>query len=230
MDVKNKIVLITGASSGIGKSIAELSLKKGARVVVFGLNKPSLDVEFYKTDVSKENEIKKSLSRLKKIDVLINNAGVAKTAKVQETSNEILDEMLTINFKGLFWMSKHSIPKFNDGGCIINISSLAGIKSFEGYGVYCATKSAVISLTKTLALELANRKIRVNSIAPGVIDTKIWKKIYGKEGRKKFKEYSKYPLLKRAGKPEEIAKTALFICENDYINGETIVVDGGEQV
>jgi len=230
MELKNKIVLLTGASTGIGKSIAKSLLDKGAKVIVFGLHKPEFCSEFYKVDVSEENEIISALSKIKKIDVLINNAGVAKIATIIETSNEILDEMVNINFKGLFWMSKHSIPKLNENGCIINISSLAGLKSFEKYGVYCATKSAVISLTKTLALELANRKIRANSIAPGIIETEIWGKMYGVEGKKNLKEFEEFVLLKRSGKPEEIAKTAIFLCENDFVNGETIVVDGGENI
>ena len=230
MNLKNKIILLTGASTGIGKSIAKSFLDKGAKVIVFGLHKPEFCSEFHKVNVSKEDEIISALSKVKKIDVLVNNAGVAKIATITETSNESLDEMFNINFKGLFWMSKHSISKINDNGCIINISSLAGLKSFEGLGIYCATKSAVISLTKTLALELANRKIRANCIAPGAINTGIWEKIYHLEGRKKLKEDEDFVLLKRSGRPEEIAKTAIFLCENDYINGETILVDGGANV
>lgn len=230
MELKGKTVLLTGASTGIGKSIAKSLLGKEANVIVFGLHKPEFCSEFHKVDVSNEDDIISALSRIEKIDVLINNAGVAKIATITETSNEILDEMFNVNFKGLFWMSKHSIPKLNENACIINISSLAGLKSFEGYGIYCATKSAVISLTKTLALELASRKIRANCIAPGIIDTDIWDKMYGGEGEKNLKENEKYVLLKHSGKPEDIAKTAIFLCENDFIDGETILVDGGEKV
>ncbi len=230
MDLKKKNVLITGASTGIGKSIAELFLDKEAKIIVFGLNKPELNVDFYKVDITKENEIKSALSKIKKIDVLINNAGIAKIAKIEETSSQIFDDIINVNFKGLFLMSKYSIPKISDNGCIINISSIAGLKSYEGYGVYCATKSAVISLTKTLALELSKNKIRANCIAPGIIDTEIWEKMYGKNGRKELKSEEKFVLLKRYGKPEEIAKTAVFICENDFLNGQTIAVDGGETI
>jgi NAD(P)-dependent dehydrogenase (short-subunit alcohol dehydrogenase family) len=230
MELRNKIVLVTGASTGIGKSIAKSLLDREAKVIVFGLHKPEFCSEFYKVDVRKEYEIISALHKIKKVDVLINNAGVAKTATIKETSNEILDEMFNINFKGVFWMSKHSIPKLNEHGCIINVSSLAGLKSFEEYGIYCATKSAVISLTKTLALELAKRKIRANCIAPGIINTEIWGKMYGTEGNKELKENEKLVLLKRSGKPEEIAQAAIFLCENDFVNGATIVVDGGEHI
>ena len=230
MKLKNKVILITGGSTGIGESIAQSFIEQGSKVIVFGLNKPDYKADFYKVDVAKEKEIISSLSKIKEIDILVNNAGVAKLSRIEDTSNEMFDEMFNINFKGLFWMCKYSIPKINNNGCIINISSLAGLKSFEEFGIYCATKSAVISLTKTLALELADKKIRSNCIAPGIIDTIIWDKMYGRFGRKELLENGKYTLLKRAGQPKEIAKTAIFISENDFINGETIVIDGGENV
>ena len=228
MEIKNKTVLITGASSGIGKSIAKYFLEKNVKVIVFGINKPDLNVDFYKVDIKKEAEIKSALSKIGKIDVLINNSGIVKISKIIDTSNEYFDDIFNTNFRGLFLMSKYSIPKINEMGCIINISSIAGLKSYEGYGIYCATKSAIISLTKTLAIELAKKKIRVNCIAPGIIKTPIWEKMYGNLGDKKLKEEEKTVLLKRAGKPEEIAQTAIFLCENEFINGEVIVVDGGE--
>ena len=228
MEIKNKTVLVTGASSGIGNSIAKSFLEKGAKVIVFGINKPDLNVDFYKVDIKKEIEIKSALSKIKKIDILVNNSGVVKVSKIIDTSNDYFDDIFNTNFRGLFWMSKYSIPKINEMGCIINISSIAGLKSYEGYGIYCATKSAIISLTKTLAIELAEKKIRVNCIAPGIIKTPIWEKMYGNQGDKKLKEEEKTVLLKRAGKPEEIAQTSIFLCENEFINGEVIVVDGGE--
>lgn len=230
MDLKGKVVLLSGASTGIGKAIAKSFLNNDSKVIVFGLHKPEFCSEFYKVDITKEKEIISAISKIKKIDILINNAGIAKISEITKTSNDILDEQINVNLKGLFWLTKYSIPKINKNGCIINISSLAGLKSFEGYGIYCATKAAVISLTKTFALEFASKKIRSNCIAPGIIDTEIWEKMYSKKGKNTLKENEKYVLLKRAGKPEEIAKTAIFLCENDYINGETILVDGGENV
>jgi len=230
MELNSKTALITGGSSGIGKAIAELFIEKGMKVIILGLNKPDYPSEFHKVDLKNEKEILSALSKINKIDILVNNAGIAKVTKLQDTSSKDFDEMFNVNFRGMFLVSKYCLPKLNKNSCIINISSLAGIKSFSEYSVYCATKSAVISLTKTLALELADKKIRANCIAPGIIDTGIWGKMYGKNGRKELKENEKFVLLKRSGKPEEIAQTAVFICENDYINGETILVDGGESI
>ena len=230
MELRGKVVLVTGASTGIGRAIARFFISEGARVIVFGLNRPDYNVEFHRVDVRKEGEIKKAMLKVGEIDVLVNNAGVAKLATVEKTSNELLNEVLDVNFKGVFWMCKHGIPKINQGGCIVNISSIAGLKSFESYSVYCASKAAVISLTKTLALELAKKKIRANCIAPGIIDTEIWGKMFGKEAKKELKEISEFVPLKRVGKPEEIAQAVSFLCRNEFANGSVVIVDGGETV
>jgi 3-oxoacyl-[acyl-carrier protein] reductase len=142
----------------------------------------------------------------------------------------MLDAMIDVNFKGAYWMAKYSSKKLNRGGCIINISSICGLHGFSDMGVYSATKAAIINLTQTLALELASRKIRSNAIAPGVIETDIWKKRFGAEGRKIMKQIEATIPLKRGGKPKEIAHVAVFLCENEFINGETIVVDGGQTI
>lgn len=230
MDIKNKNVLITGASTGIGKAIAQKCISLGAKVIVFGINKPDFPVEFHKVDVSNESEIENGFKKIKQIDILINNAGVVQVAEIKNASAEMLNHILDINFKGVFFMSKYSIPKLSIGGCILNISSIAGIKSYAEYGIYCASKAAVISLTKTLALELAENKIRVNTIAPGIIDTVIWKKMYGKNARKELSKETKTVPLKRFGTVEEIVHAAVFVCENDFINGEVLVIDGGETI
>ncbi len=230
MDLKNKIVLITGASSGIGKAISQSLIKKGAKIIVFGINKPEFNCEFHKVNVSNENEISIAMKKIEQIDILINNAGVVHVAKLKDTSTKMLNDILDINFKGLFFMCKYAIPKLSKNACILNISSIAGIKNYEEYGIYCASKAAVISLTKTLALELSDKKIRVNAIAPGIIDTIIWKKMYGKDAKKELAAEAKTVPLKRPGTPEEIAHAAVFACENDYLNGEVIVVDGGETI
>ena len=124
-------------------------------------------------------------------------------------------------------MAKYSIPKLNKKGCIINLSSVRGLKGCAGIGIYSATKAAVINLTETLAQELAECKIRVNCIAPGFVNTAIWKKEYGARADKVRKEMEKLTLLKRSATAEEIAHTAVFLCENEFIDGSTIVIDGG---
>lgn len=230
MDLKNKIVLLTGASTGIGKAVARALLERRAKVIVFGLHKPEFCSLFYRVDVSKEPQIISALSGIKKIDILINNAGIVKDARIEKTSNQMLDAMIDVNFKGTFWMTKHSIPKLNRNGCIINMGSLCGLRGFAGIGVYAATKAAVISLAETLAQELADRGIRVNSIAPGVVDTEIWKKRFGAEGIKVRKEIERHTLLKRCSSPEEIAHAVIFLCENNFIDGETILLDGGQNL
>lgn len=230
MNIREKVVVITGGSTGIGEAIAKSFKNEGARVIVFGLNKPKYEVEFYRVDVSKEDEIKRALEKINKIDILVNNAGIAKILSVKETTTEILDKIMNLNFKGTFWMSRYSLPKLSKGSCIINISSIAGIKSFQYYGAYCASKSAIISLTKTLALELSLRNIRVNAIAPGLIETPIFSKMISSkfERKKQLKEWIEEIPLRRIGRPEEIAHACIFLAENDFVNGIVLPVDGGE--
>ncbi|MBM3708721.1 MAG: SDR family oxidoreductase [Actinobacteria bacterium] len=227
MNLKNKKLLLTGASTGIGKAIAYSFLKKGAKVIVFGLHKPRYCSSFFKVDLRQRAQIISAISKIGKIDILINNAGVVFPAKIVETKDEIMEEMLDINFKSVFWMSKYAVPKINKSGCIINISSIRGLRGCRGVGVYSATKAAVINFTETLAQELADRKIRVNCIAPGFVKTAIWKKEYGVKADKVRKELEKYTLLKRSAAPEEIAHAAVFLCENEFMEASTLVIDGG---
>ena len=230
MELKNKIVLLTGASTGIGKAIAGEFLKRKAKVIVFGRNKPEFCTAFHEVDVSDESQIIPALSKIKKIDILVNNAGISRDSTIEKISSQTMDEMIEVNFKGAFWMARHSIKKINRNGCIINISSICGLKGYAEMGIYSATKAAVISLTQTLALELAERKIRVNAIAPGVIETGIWRERFGREGKRVLKEIERSVPLKRGGKPEEIAHVAVFLCENDFMDGATIVADGGQTI
>ncbi len=228
MKLKNKTVLITGGSTGIGKATAEAFIEKEAKIIIFGLYKPDYSCEFHKVDVSKEEEIKSALSKIKSIDILINNAGIAIEKPFEETTADILNKTIDVNLKGVFWVCRYSLPKLREGSCIININSIAGIRGFPGISIYNATKAGVIILTETLANELGKNKIRVNCIAPGTIETEIWEKMYGKNSRQILEELKESKLLKRNGRPEEIAHAAIFLSENEFVNGETIVIDGGE--
>ncbi len=228
MNLKNKIALITGGSTGIGKAIAKAFLDKGAKVIIFGLNRPDYKCEFHKVDVRKEEEIKSALSKIKEIDVLVNNAGIFVGGNIEKVKTEDVDKIFDVNFNGVFWCSKYAIPKMNKGGGIINISSIRGLRPRVGGGLYAATKAAIISLTKTLAFELADKDIRVSCIAPGVIRTPIWGE--GEEAERDIKmATSEYP-FKRAGKPEEIAHAAVFLAENEFVTGIVLPVDGGATI
>jgi 3-oxoacyl-[acyl-carrier protein] reductase len=180
--------------------------------------------------VANENQIVSALSKIKKIDILVNNAGISKDSEVEKTSSEMLEAMISVNFKSVFWMAKHSVKKMNKNSCIINLGSICGLKGYAGLGIYSATKAAIISLTQTLALEFAERKIRVNAIAPGVIETDIWRKRFGTESRKILKQIEATIPLRRGGTTEEIAHAAIFLCENDFIDGATIVLDGAQTI
>ena len=229
MKLKNKTVLITGGSTGIGKAIAEEFIKKEANIIVLGINKPEYKCDFHKVNIGKEEQIKSALQNINSIDILINNAGIFLGDTIENTSSSDLNIIIDINIKGLFWVCKYSIPKIQKGGCIINIGSISGVKPRPGTSVYSFTKAAVINLTKALALELAEKDIRVNCINPGAVDTPIWEKSANskEEALKDLKEAAaKYP-LRRPGKPEEIAHTAIFLAENDFITGALIAVDGG---
>ncbi len=161
------------------------------------------------------------------IDILINNAGIGKVFPLSEATEEMVDSIMNVNFKGQLRMCKHTLPKMPAGGCIINITSIAAMKSFPGLGIYCASKAAIVSMTKTLALEVADRNIRVNAIAPGAIETPIRAKIYGEDAAKHMTQNpDTFGPLKRAGKSEDIAHTALFLAENENTTGSIVIVDG----
>ena len=243
MRFKDKVVLITGASRGIGKAIALLFAKEGAKVivnyhsaekeaneVVKEISKIGSEAIAVKCDVSKEEEVKKMVSegikRFGKIDILVNNAGIVFDVPLFEKSVDQWNRTLGVNLTGVFLCTKYTAPhmKKQKTGAIINISSTNGIDTLNPESAdYDASKAGVISLTKNLASELAPN-IRVNCIAPGWVDTDINKGL----PREYVAEETKHILMKRFGKPEEIAKAVLFLASEDasFITGTTLVVDG----
>jgi 3-oxoacyl-[acyl-carrier protein] reductase len=243
MKFKNKTVLITGSSRGIGKATAIAFAQEGANVVVnYIKNKTageSVVAEIKKlganaiaiqADVANENDIKRMIKETVKhfggIDILINNAGIVFDIPILEKTAKQWERTLQVNLIGTFLCIKHTAPYMKKkGASIINISSTNGINSLSPESAdYDASKAGVISLTKNFSKSLSP-KIRVNSIAPGWINTEI-----NKDLPKKFiKEEIKKTALKRFGNPEEIAKAVLFLCSDDssFITGSTLVVDGG---
>ncbi|MBQ6494667.1 MAG: 3-oxoacyl-ACP reductase FabG [Bacilli bacterium] len=242
----NKVVLITGASRGIGKSTATEFAKNNYNIVInYNNNKEAaedlknklkskynIECLAIKADVSNEQEvdnmIEDVINTFGRIDVLVNNAGIAQDTLLEDKTKEMFQKTLNINLIGTFLVSK-KVSKYmlkEKKGCIINISSTNGIDTYYPYSIdYDASKAGVISLTKNLAVELAPY-IRVNSVAPGWVNTEM-----NKDLDKEFiNKETKKILLNRFANPEEIAKVIYFLASDSasYINGEIIKVDGGK--
>ncbi len=241
--LENKVAVITGGNSGIGLSTAKLFQAEGARVVITGRRQDVVDSAVkeiggdttgFKSDASKLDDItalyEKVKERFGKIDVLFLNAGVAKFGPFTSVDEATFDEMVNINFKGLFFNVQKALPLLNEGASVIFTTSIADQKGFPDTSVYSATKAAVRSLARTLSAELVDKKIRVNAIAPGPIDTPIFEKLGVPEeavGGVKESFKSTVP-MKRMGSPDEIARAALFLASDDssFVLGVDLVVDG----
>lgn len=238
MEIKGKNILITGASRGIGRATAIELAKQVARLginynknkieaekVLKEINNLGIEAILLQGDVSKYDDVKRIVegfvSKFKKIDVLVNNAGISpEHTKMAEITEEEWDRIIDVNLKSVFLMTNESLPYIPDGGKIINLSSIAGKMGGTIGPHYAASKAGIIGLTFALASELAERKITVNAVAPGPVDTEL----VSNEVKKKLAELTP---LKRIATPVEIAKTILFIIENDFIDGEVIDVNGG---
>ena len=241
--LNKKTVLITGASRGIGASIANKFAKNNYNIIINYLNskekaeilKKELENKYkaecitIKADISKEEDVKEmtkiAIDKFKKIDVLVNNAGLAIDTIFIDKTVDNLKKILSTNLIGTFLVSKYISKYMPDNSSIINISSTNGIDTVYPYSMdYDASKAGVINLTKNLAIEFAP-KIRVNSVAPGWVNTDM-----NKELSKEFKqEETNKILLNRFAEPKEIAEVVYFLASNkaSYINGTTIRVDGG---
>lgn len=228
MKLKNKVALITGGSSGIGKAIAKRFLSEGAKVIVFGLKKPDYNVEFYKVDVTKEDQIKKILNKIKKLDILVNNSGIMLGGNVETGDTGDFDKTMDINLRGPYLMCKYFTKLLKESrGCIVNIASILGTIPNSRVSAYCISKAGIIMLTKCLAQEYVSYGVRVNAILPGPIDTKLLRNAFPSE--KAFKEFIKATPMKRLGKPEEVANVVFFLvsAESSFVTGGLYTVDGG---
>jgi len=242
--LENKVAVITGGNSGIGLSTAKLFQAEGARVVITGRRQDVVDSAVkeiggdsigFKSDASKLDDITALYEKVKetfgKIDVLFLNAGIAKFGPFTSVDEATFDEMLNINFKGLFFNVQKALPLLNEGASVILTTSIADQKGFPDTSVYSATKAAVRSLARTLSAELADKKIRVNAIAPGPIDTPIFEKLGApEEAVEEIKVgFESMVPMKRMGSPDEIAGAALFLASDDssFVLGVELVVDGG---
>ena len=242
--LENKVAVITGGNSGIGLSTAKLFQAEGARVVITGRRQDVVDSAVkeigggsvgFTSDASKLDDItalyEKVKERFGKIDVLFLNAGIAKFGPLTSVDEATFDEMVNINFKGLFFNVQKALPLLNEGASVIFTTSIADQKGFPDTSVYSATKAAVRSLARTLSAELIDKKIRINAIAPGPIDTPIFEKLgVPEEALEEVKEGFKSTVpMKRMGSPDEIARAALFLASDDssFVLGVDLAVDGG---
>lgn len=237
MNFKDKIVIVTGGSRGIGKAIAEKFNESGAKVIVTYKNQidsgyfNSKGIIHIQCDVSKLSEVTKAVDKLIKehnrIDVLVNNAGLTKDNLLMRMTEEDWDIVMDTNAKGVFNFTKALSRQMisQRKGKIINISSIVGLTGNAGQSNYVASKAAVIGFTKAIAKELSSRNINVNCIAPGYIDTDMTNRL---DEKIKAAFVEMIP-LKRIGKPSDVANLVLFLAseESDYITGQVVCVDGG---
>jgi 3-oxoacyl-[acyl-carrier protein] reductase len=241
-----KVAVVTGASKGIGAAIAEALGKEGASVVVnyagdqAGANKVVGKIAAaggkaiaVKADVSKQSDVTNLFAETKKafgkVDILVNNAGVYEFRPLEAVDEKHFHRQFDINVLGTLLATKEAVPLMNgDGASIINLSSVVSLTPPPAVSVYSATKAAIDAITRSLALELGPKKIRVNSLAPGLTETEGLKASVGED--KAFRDYavSRTP-LGRVGTVEDIASAALFLASNDsrWVTGETLVAGGG---
>ena len=240
INLKNKNIIVTGASGGIGNSIVEKLNISGANVLATGTREEKLkelkskfnNIKTLKFDISNHDKIEEFIENAThelggSLDCIVNNAGITKDNLTIRMNIEEWSKVIDINLTSTFLMSKYSIKKMlkNKSGKIINITSVVGHTGNVGQANYTASKAGIVAMSKSLSIEYAKKNINVNCISPGFISTAMTDKI-----DEKFKEsiISKIP-ASRLGKPEDVANAVLFLASSnsDYINGETIHVNGG---
>lgn len=246
MKLSGKIALVTGGSRGIGFATAKILSENGATVIITSKNQERLEKAESEipncigitSDIRNANDVKnvvkKIIEKFGKLDILVNNAGIfPKIKQLHEINEDEWNEVLDVNLTGQFRFTKEAIPYLQKtSGSIINISSDAGLKAYQGFNAdaYSASKAALILLTKCWALEYAKDKIRVNCICPGVVDTDMTKPFLKTQKDKEFMD-NEHP-IGRIGQPQEIGKAVLYFASDDasWTTGAILAVDGGESI
>ena len=254
MRLEGKVAIVTGAGSGIGRAIAKRFADEGARVVVADLNAEAAErvaaeiggdgrAAAVRVDVRDQAQVQRmvdtAVDRFGGLDILVNNAGVGKIVPFFETTEADWDFMFDVNCKGLLWCSQAAARRMIEqgrGGKIINLASQAGRRGEAYVLAYCASKACVISMTQSMALALAEHKINVNGLAPGIVDTPFWDevdrqfaKLLNMEIGEPKRTFTKQIPLGRIEQPEDVAGAAVFLAsaDADYITQQTLNVDGG---
>jgi NAD(P)-dependent dehydrogenase (short-subunit alcohol dehydrogenase family) len=248
-ELKGRVALITGAGSGIGRAIALLFAREGAKIVVADISeadgeksvelikKADGEGVFVKGDVSKAEVARRmtdaAVGEYGRLDILCNNAGIESVGTVVDVGEEKWDKVINVNLKGAFLCSKYAIPKIieSGGGVVINIASVLGLIGSKGEAAYCASKGAIVSLTRAMALDFASQNVRVNCICPGSVLTPTFRRVIASSGdyERAFKKNLEKIPLKRVAEPEEIAYAALYLAsdKSSYVTGSALVIDGG---
>ena len=244
----NKVALVTGATSGIGRATAIAFAREGAKVVISGrrekegsetigiIEKAGGKATFVRSDVTNESDVAalvaKTLAAYGRLDAAFNNAGIEGTVgPIHEQTVENYHQTMNANVLGVFLSLKHEIPAMlkNGGGAIVNTSSVAGIRGFPGAALYTASKHAVAGLTKSAALEYAAQGIRINAVLPGLIETPMLDRFKAGIGADAAKLLAAGQPNGRMGRPDEIASAVLWLCSDaaSFVIGQLLVVDGG---
>lgn len=234
-----KVIIVTGASRGIGREIA-VQLSKQEEIQVIAnynksekqaqeLKKLNSNIDIYKADVSDRKQVKEMieyvLAKYKKIDILINNAGISEYKLFTDVTDEDWEKIIKNNLYSAFCVTQEVLPNMihNKSGCIINISSILGLIGGSCESIYSISKAGIDAMTKSLAKELGPSNIRVNSIAPGIIDTEMNKRLKNNEIREIINEIP----LEKIGKSLDIAKCVNWLIEDEYTTGQIISINGG---
>ena len=252
MRLKQRVCLITGAGSGIGRATAECFAQEGATVVAVDLNPAAVGATqqtiqaaggnclSLAIDVSQESQVRDAIAttveQFGRLDVIHNNAGISLLKPITETTEADFDKLLGVNLKGVFFGCKHAIAQMvtQGNGIVINTASELGLVGQPLYSAYCATKGGVLALTRALATEWSAQNIRINAICPGPVDTPMIHAEFEVGSNPATEEKAVISTIPagRLGKPEDIARVALFLATADaeFVHGAAIVADGGKTI